>query len=173
MNDLTLVISAALFAAEQHKDQRRKDAGATPYINHPLQVAHAIATIGGVTDARIIAAALLHDTVEDCDVLPEELSQRFGSEVAAIVAEVTDDRALAKPQRKQMQITKAATKSRAAKLVKLGDKLCNVRDVVQAQWTSERKAEYVAWAGQVIDQIRGTNVALETAFDNAVTEVRS
>jgi guanosine-3',5'-bis(diphosphate) 3'-pyrophosphohydrolase len=167
MNDLALVLSAARFAAERHRDQRRKDAAASPYINHPLQVAEALATIGGVDDATVLAAALLHDTVEDCGVAPAELVERFGAAVAAIVAEVTDDRTLSKAARKQAQIAHAASRSRGAKLVKLGDKLCNVRDVAGAVWTAERKAEYVGWAGQVVDRIRGTNAALEAAFDAA------
>lgn len=165
---LVLILEAAAFAAHKHRDHRRKDADASPYINHPLALADILAREGGVDDAEVIAAALLHDTVEDTDTTIEELEARFGKRVAGIVAEVTDDKSLDKDVRKQLQVEKAASKSRDAKLVKFADKIANLRDMVAsppAGWPAERKAEYFAWAGRVVDNMRGTNAALEAAFD--------
>jgi GTP diphosphokinase / guanosine-3',5'-bis(diphosphate) 3'-diphosphatase len=72
MNDLELIIRAAAFGAHKHRDQRRKDAAATPYINHPLTLAQILSVEGGVTDAVTIAAALLHDTIEDTETTGAE-----------------------------------------------------------------------------------------------------
>ncbi len=168
--DLVLILDAAAFAADKHRRQRRKDAEATPYINHPLALATILAREGGVADAEVIAAALLHDTVEDTETTPAEIAARFGAGVAEIVAEVTDDKALPKQERKARQVTHAAQASPGAKLVKLADKIANLRDLAvspPADWDHARKAGYVRWAGEVVAGLRGTNPALEAAFDAA------
>merc|ERR1719247_3507427 len=140
----------------------------TPYINHPIGVAHLLIE-GGVKDVDVILAALLHDTVEDTDTTNEELIQEFGNRVAGIVAEVTDDKNLAKEERKRLQITKAPSKSPEAKLVKLADKLYNLRDLERCTpqgWTQERVQQYFVWAQQVVAGCRGTNQYLESQLDN-------
>ena len=127
-SELTLVLKALEFAAHKHRDQRRKDPAASPYINHPIALANVLVNEGGVTDVEVLAAALLHDTVEDTATTPEELEEQFGARIARIVAEVTDDKALPKAERKRLQVVHAAELSREAKLVKLADKICNLRD---------------------------------------------
>ena len=125
---------------------------------------------GGVTDVEVICAALLHDTVEDTATTHEELANAFGSRVARIVAEVTDDKSLAKDERKRLQIELAAALSHEAKLVKLADKICNLRDVAErppAKWDRTRSREYFDWAKRVVDGLRGTHPRLEAAFDAA------
>ena len=82
-----------------------------------------------MTEEDVLIAALLHDTVEDTDSSFGELEQHFGQSVASIVREVTDDKALAKDERKRLQVGHAADLSRKAKLVKLADKICNLRDI--------------------------------------------
>ncbi|WP_353227463.1 HD domain-containing protein [Novosphingobium sp.] len=166
--DLALILNAAAFAADRHRDLRRKDADASPYINHPLALAAILAGEGGVTDATVIAAALLHDTVEDTATTREELVARFGPAVAGIVAEVTDNKKLPKPERKQLQIVHAGTASDGAKLVKLADKIANLRDISAsppADWDTARKADYFDWAAKVIDRVRGVHPRLEALFD--------
>ena len=86
---------------------------------------------GKITDTVAIQAALLHDTVEDTDTTIEEIITEFGNDVARVVQEVTDDRSLPKGQRKQMQVDTVAGKSDRAKLVKLADKLYNLRDLTK------------------------------------------
>src|SRR5947209_16547239 len=98
--DLALLLKALAFAAHKHRDQRRKDAEASPYINHPIALADVLVNEGGVTDIEVLCAALLHDTVEDTATTPAELADVFGPRVSRIVAEVTDDKALAKAERK-------------------------------------------------------------------------
>jgi GTP diphosphokinase / guanosine-3',5'-bis(diphosphate) 3'-diphosphatase len=168
--DIALVLKAALFAADKHRNCRRKDADKTPYINHPLGLAHILCSEAGVTDVRVLAAALLHDTIEDTETKAEELEREFGPAVAAIVIEVTDDKELPKQERKRLQVEKAASKSNEAKLVKLADKISNLRDIASAppaDWSIERRLEYYEWAERVVAGLRGVSPPLEKAFDEA------
>ena len=169
-SDLVLLLKALSFAAHKHRDQRRKDAEASPYINHPIALAEVLTGEGGVTDIEVLAAALLHDTIEDTATTLEELCGQFGERIAGMVAEVTDDQDLPKAERKRLQIAHAAGISPGAKLVKLADKICNLRDVAErppAKWDLQRRQEYFEWAKQVIDQLRGAHPKLEAAFDAA------
>ncbi len=161
------ILKAALFAAEKHKNQRRKDGDASPYINHPLGLASALAVEGGVEDAAVICAALLHDTIEDTQTTAEELTALFGGKVTGIVLEVSDDKSLAKAARKEAQVRHAPHLSPEAKLVKLADKICNLRDILvspPADWSLERKREYFDWAARVVAGLRGAHPGLESIF---------
>src|SRR5690349_3135249 len=129
--ELALLLKALAFAAHKHRDQRRKDADASPYINHPISLADVLVNEAGVSDVEVICAALLHDTVEDTATTHEELVDAFGARVARIVAEVTDDKQLPKAERKRLQVVRAPHISREAKLVKLADKIANLRDVAE------------------------------------------
>jgi guanosine-3',5'-bis(diphosphate) 3'-pyrophosphohydrolase len=136
-------------------------------------LAHILSSEGGVSDVVVLASALLHDTVEDTQTTLEELEREFGSEVASVVAEVTDDKSLPKDERKRLQVVKAASKSDRAKLVKLADKISNLRDIAgtpPADWSTERRVTYFHWAKDVVDGLRGVNSALEAAFDTAYEE---
>jgi len=167
---LPIILSALAFAAEKHRDQRRKNAEASPYINHPIALANMLANEGNVDDSVVICAALLHDTIEDTETTPEELRAAFGDEISDIVREVTDDKLLSKQDRKRLQIEHAGSLSDKAKLVKLADKISNLRDMAQqppAEWDLSRKQEYFDWAKAVVDGVRGTSPSLETAFDKA------
>jgi guanosine-3',5'-bis(diphosphate) 3'-pyrophosphohydrolase len=163
-----IVLKAAEFAAIKHKDQRRKDAAASPYINHPIALARILHEEGNVSDPLVLAAALLHDTIEDTDTTYQELRGQFGSRIADMVEEVSDVGWLKKRSRKRLQIAKALKLSQGARLVKLADKIANLRDVIgnaPADWSLERKREYFDWAKEVVDRIRGTNARLERRFD--------
>jgi guanosine-3',5'-bis(diphosphate) 3'-pyrophosphohydrolase len=164
------LLSAVSFAAIKHRDQRRKDALASPYINHPIALANVLANEAGVDDERVLIAAILHDTVEDTETTEQELIREFGQEIAAIVMEVTDNKTLAKAERKRLQVVHAATISRRAKLVKLADKICNLRDIASSpptDWSEVRKQEYFDWAKSVVDGLRGVHPSLESIFDEA------
>lgn len=162
------VLKAALFAAEKHKNQRRKDAEASPYINHPISLANVLATEGGVTDTDVLCAALLHDTIEDTETTADELRENFGDAVTDIVLEVTDDKSLSKAERKRLQIEHAAHASPQAKLVKLADKICNLRDILAsppADWSVARKQEYFDWSVKVVAGVRDVHPGLALVFD--------
>jgi (p)ppGpp synthase/HD superfamily hydrolase len=162
------IFVALRFAAEKHTHQRRKGGKDVPYINHPIGVATLLATVGRVTDTDVLAAALLHDTVEDTDTTPEELETKFGPVISALVAEVTDDPALTSAERKVRQEREAPFKSPKAKLIRLADKICNVHDITYSpppSWSLERRIAYFDWAERVVAGLRGTNAALEADFD--------
>lgn len=167
-----LLLAALNFAALRHSSQLRKSADMTPYINHPIAVADILANEGNVVDTQLLVIALLHDTLEDTDTVASELDARFGATVAAVVTELTDDMSLPKPERKARQIRLAGRYSAAARLVRLADKLANVRDVIAhppAHWSLERRLRYLDWADEVVAALRGIHPFLEQRFDEAVT----
>ena len=169
--NLAKLLKAIEFAAHKHRDQRRKDQDASPYINHPIALASLLAQVGGVDDLVVLQAAILHDTIEDTQTTYEELVKEFGREVADVVMEVTDDKNLLKHQRKQMQVDHAPKKSRAAALVKLADKTCNLRDMASSppsDWTLARRQEYFDWAKKVVDGLPKVNEKMEKAFEDAM-----
>ena len=171
MSNLSKLLQAASFSAKKHRFQKRKGSDAEPYINHPLEVANLLASVGKVTDYEILMAAILHDTVEDTETTAEELTKLFGENVSKMVLEVTDDKSLPKPRRKELQIEHAPHLSVGAKCVKLADKISNVTDVLDnpPDWTEERKAEYIVWAGKVVEGLRGVNKDLEDYFDKLIS----
>lgn len=160
-----LLLSATAFAAEKHQHQRRKDRDATPYINHPIAVAEAIQTIGGVEDVEILIAALLHDTIEDTETTPQEIEALFGARVRTLVEAVSDDKTLGKEARKAAQIAHAPQLSTDAAIIKLADKLCNCRDLLERppMWDDARKRDYFDWAEQVVTALPAANAALLAA----------
>lgn len=167
-DDLELVLKAVEFAARKHKDQRRKDVEASPYVNHPIAVANILCSEGQIGDVSVICGALLHDTLEDTATTPEELASEFGTAIRRIVEEVSDDKGLPKEERKRLQIAHAARISDQAKLVKLGDKIANLRDVTARPpdgWSLQRKQAYFDWARAVVDNLRGVHPGLEAVFD--------
>ncbi|XP_060611434.2 guanosine-3',5'-bis(diphosphate) 3'-pyrophosphohydrolase MESH1 [Anolis sagrei] len=164
VSETVRLLDAAHFAACKHSSQRRKDPERTPYINHPIGVAQILAQEGGVTDLAVLQAALLHDTVEDTDTTFLEIEERFGAEVRRIVEEVTDDKALPKMERKRLQVEHAAGSSPGARLVKLADKLYNLRDLNRSTpqgWSEKRVQDYFLWASEVVRGLHGTHPALE------------
>lgn len=167
---LKSLIDAVSFAAQRHRDQRRKDHHSSPYINHPIALAHVLAFEANVTDRVVLTAAVLHDTIEDTGVIAVELAERFGADVARVVEEVSDDKSLSRERRKLLQIEHARHLSKPARLVKLADKICNLRDVASnppKDWSLERRREYFDWARLVIDGLRGSHRGLEAIFDAA------
>ncbi len=168
--DLVVIIDALGFAARKHRDQRRKDHAASPYINHPIALVEVLCNEGGVTEPAVLCAALLHDTIEDTQTTAVEIETLFGVEVCAIVLEVTDDKTLTKAERKRSQVERAGRVSRGARLVKLADKICNLRDVASSPpvgWDLARRRAYFDWALEVVDRLRGTHAGLEALFDDA------
>ncbi|XP_014228171.1 guanosine-3',5'-bis(diphosphate) 3'-pyrophosphohydrolase MESH1 [Trichogramma pretiosum] len=162
------IVKCTNFAAIKHTSQRRCNAAKTPYINHPIGVANILVEEGGIYSLPVIMAALLHDTVEDTDTTFDEIKEHFGEKVCSIVKEVTDDKSLPKQERKRLQILHAPSSSYEAKLVKLADKLYNLRDLEKetpVEWTEERVDEYFKWAESVVRGLKGTNANLEQALD--------
>ena len=164
------IISAISFAADKHRNQRRKDIEASPYINHPIALANILANEASIEDEKVLVAAILHDTIEDTETTAAELADLFGDDVTAIVLEVSDDKSLPKAERKRLQVEHAPTISRRAKLVKLADKIANLRDIAAsppADWPLQRQQEYFDWAKAVVDGLRGIHQTMERIFDES------
>lgn len=154
---------AARYAAERHKGQTRSD-GKTPYISHPIAVAKILHREGKVDDSVIMVAALLHDTIEDTGATHADIEKLFGRDVADVVMEVTNDDTLPKDQQKAAQIEHGATRSSRANTLKLADKIANLRDMVNAPWTSERKQAYYEHALKVVEAMPNAHQVLKDIF---------
>jgi len=173
---LRMVSEAALFAAQRHSGTARKGRGNEPYINHLAEVANLVSEASGGADAELVAASWLHDIIEDTETTREELADRFSVRVAALVVEVSDDMGLPKDERRRLQVVSAPHKSPDAKLIKIADKISNIRGRIAPQ-PSEHEcadlADYVAWAEQVVSGCRGGNAWLDRTFDETVKAARS
>ena len=165
---LSLIVKALAFSARKHRDQRRKDVEETPYVNHPICLMDILVNEAQVSDTETLVTALLHDTIEDTDTSFEEIESEFGLVIAGLVMEVTDDKSLSKLERKAFQISHAPDLSQKAKLVKLADKIANLRDIERSPpvgWEVSRRQAYFDWAKDVIDGLRGAHQRLEGLFD--------
>jgi len=172
---ITEVLRALHFAASKHRDQRRKDPEASPYVNHVIDVVETLVRVGGVDDLAMLQAAILHDTIEDTETSVAELERVFGAEVRILVEEMTDDKSLPRVERKRLQVERAPKLSLRAKQIKLADKVCNVRDVIQSApggWSLERRLEYLDWSERVVVGCRGCNRELEAYYARILSEGR-
>jgi (p)ppGpp synthase/HD superfamily hydrolase len=168
------ILKAARFASVKHVSQRRKGVAAQPYLNHLVEVAELVSLAIAEPDPNLIAAALLHDTIEDTGTSQEELLREFGPDIAGLVAEVTDDKALPKAERKRLQIEHAPHLSARAQTIKIADKISNLRAILSTppeDWDLRRKRDYFAWARQVVDACPAPNPFLKREFADAVQKV--
>ena len=160
---------AAAWAARAFCGRTRKDAAATPYVNHLLEVVSILAE-AGVTDPVVLAAGWLHDAVEDVGANEADLARDFGAEATRIVSEVSDDKRLAKDERKRRQIANAGKKSPGARLVGLADKIANLRDLDRsppADWDLDRRIGYFDWAKAVVEAMGEPKSGAETRLIEA------
>jgi (p)ppGpp synthase/HD superfamily hydrolase len=174
VSSLRKILDAAKFAAEKHAGQKRKGHAGEPYVNHLIEVAELIANSSNVLDANLVMAGLLHDTIEDTAVTARELEQRFGKDVTGLVLEATDDKSLPKETRKSLQVKTAPHKSSRAQILKLADKISNLRSLISsppAEWGSERKLQYAEWAGRVVAGFTVHNSFLMSEFNKAYAEL--
>jgi (p)ppGpp synthase/HD superfamily hydrolase len=175
LNPVRQILAAARFAAERHAAQRRKGRTAEPYVNHLLEVAELLARLTDELDTNLIVAALLHDTIEDVGVSREEIAVRFGEDVAGLVAEVTDDKSLPKETRKALQVEHAGGKSPRAQALSAADKIANVRSIASsppANWSFERRVEYVRWARRVVAGFNHLDGRLAAEFQQLSAELQ-
>jgi guanosine-3',5'-bis(diphosphate) 3'-pyrophosphohydrolase len=173
---LRLVSEAAEFAARRHSGMARKGRGNEPYVNHLAEVANILAEVTDGADAELVAAGWLHDTIEDTGTTRDELAQKFGEHVAALVVEVTDDMSLPKAKRQQKQIEDAPHKSPGAKLIKIADKISNIRARIVSEPSQDERndlAAYAIWAEQVVSGCRGVNARLDAKFDETIRAAKS
>ena len=175
MEKISLFLKALHFAADKHRYQKRKDVEASPYINHPIYVAQILSDIAGIDDVEVLCGAVLHDTVEDTETSLNDIELAFGLRVARIVEEVTDDKSLAKQARKQAQIDHARHISREGALVKVADKIANIRDVASnppVDWNTTRRKEYLDWAEKVVAGCKPQSPELLSYFEESLASAR-
>jgi len=159
---------AEYFARKKHGAKTRKGAAGEPAFTHLADVASILSNCTDGKDETLVIAGLLHDTLEDTDTTYEGLVGEFGQEVADIVRKVSDDLSLPKEERKRLQIETAPHKSNRAKMLKIADKISNLRAVITSppeHWNLERKCEYFEWSRRIVDGCRGVNAALDKLFD--------
>jgi len=176
LSPIRLVSEAAELAARRHNGMARQGRGNEPYVNHLAEVANLLSQATGGEDAELVAAGWLHDTIEDTETTYDELTQRFGLRVAGLVVEVTDDMSLPKDERRQKQVEDAPHKSAGAKLIKIADKVSNIRVRMVSAPTCEERGDlldYIAFAESVVAGCRGENDALDQLFDETVARARS
>ncbi|MEX2582425.1 MAG: HD domain-containing protein [Gemmatimonadota bacterium] len=167
------VLRALSYAAAKHRDQRRKGAGAPPFINHSIEVAELLARAAGIEDPVTLQAAVLHDTLEDTDTTFDDLAREFGTEVATLVQEVTDEKHLPRAERKRHQIETAPRLSERARLIRLADKIVNVHAITwtpPVEWPLERRLDYLEWTAQVVEHCRGSCEPLERLYDQVLAD---
>ncbi len=171
-HSLSLISKALYFAAYKHRNQRRKDQAASPYINHPILLMSILADEAKICDPNVLIGALLHDTVEDTDTTPAEIEKLFGKIVRQIVEEVTDDRGLPRSERKALQIAHAPNLSTEAAMIKIADKIANLRDMnvsPPVHWSEERKKDYLLWATEVVSRIKNPHPKLLVIFQKTIS----
>ncbi|MGZ5814145.1 MAG: HD domain-containing protein [Xanthobacteraceae bacterium] len=176
LSPLRLVSEAAELAARCHNAMARKGRGNEPYINHLAEVANLLAAATDGADGELVAAGWLHDAVEDGGTTREELAQKFSERVASLVVECTDDMSLPQKERRRLQVIDAPHKSADAKLIKIADKISNIRARTFPEQTAEQRGDlrdYTDWAVEVVAGCRGGNSFLDTSFDDAVAQARS
>ena len=166
-DDLVLICRASLFVAGRHGNELRKGRSGAPYLTHVAEVAGLVAEATDGNDAELIAAAYLHDTLEDTSATYYELENLFGPEIAELVEHVSDDMSRPKAERWHKQILNAAALPLRAKYIRIADKASNLRGVLidPPDWSDSTKYHYFGWAKSVVDRCRGTNSFLEDMFD--------
>ena len=172
-NSIVALARAWDFAARKHMDQRRKGERQEPYVNHLAEVSALLAEATGGRDPDLVIAGVLHDTLEDTETTRDELTALFGTDVASLVTEVSDDTSLPKAERKRRQVTETPHKSQRARMIKLADKTSNLRALSEsppADWPLARQREYFHWARAVIAGCCGVDPSLEAEFRRAYAD---
>ncbi|MGI9386394.1 MAG: HD domain-containing protein [Methyloligellaceae bacterium] len=168
------LVRAADFAARKHATQTRKGEAREPYINHLTEVTHILAVSPAGGDLGLLMAALLHDTVEDTDTTFDELEVLFGPDVTALVRAATDDKTLRKDERKRLQVEMSPAKPARARMLKMADKISNLRSMAgspPAGGESARMLAYGDWTEAVVAGCCMPDGPPDDGLERAVIEV--
>ena len=168
---IPLILQAIEFASYRHRfDKTRND---EPYINHVINVCSLISVIGEEQDPETLAAAALHDTIEKTGTKGSEINFNFGENVFQIVLEVTDHASENDVEKFQQQFDRINGLSQKAKIIKLADKVANVKSLLSFPpegWDLQKRSLYINWADRIINALRGTNKNLEEYYDHMIAE---
>lgn len=169
-----LIERARELAARKHAGTHLFDANRTGMFEHVSQVAGLVQELGGSTE--MVAAAWLHDIVEDTDVTLAQVKDGFGAEVATLVDGLTDPEefeAMPLKERKQLQAERVKTLPDNVKRIKLCDQLSNVRRIIEkppTDWSAEKQWVYVQGAYKIAQQCAGLWPVADDRFQAAYTE---
>jgi GTP diphosphokinase / guanosine-3',5'-bis(diphosphate) 3'-diphosphatase len=163
---------ATVFACRLHANDTRDD-GTTPYAVHPVRVMEYMRRIAGEKDENVLCAALLHDTIEDCAINYDDVAREFGEDVANLVAELTNDNRLPKPERRAAMIEHLPQLTARAKRIKLADRLDNVLDLLRGSGTDEKRLRYLDETERILDALAGACAPLEQALRQALQELQA
>lgn len=159
------ITKALDYASQKHKTQKRKNKEGTPYVNHLIDVMN-ILVKHKVKSKKVLSGAILHDVIEDTDGSYQEIKEKFSKDIANIVLECSDNKKLPKVERKKLQIEEASKKSKEAKLVKIADKISNLKSLSNEApdtWSIERLIGYMVWSKKVVDNLN-TKKSLHKTF---------
>ncbi|MBN2441403.1 MAG: bifunctional (p)ppGpp synthetase/guanosine-3',5'-bis(diphosphate) 3'-pyrophosphohydrolase [Spirochaetales bacterium] len=170
MNNADIVFKALHLAAIQHSRQKRK-ADDSPYINHITEILHLLTAIGSIDDPEILAAAALHDVLEDTDLSSEIIQKQFGNKILSIVLELTDDKTKTLEERRNYIIDTIAGKSKEAQKIKIADFISNVR-TLPPDWSKEKIQGYIDWIDMAARQCKDINLPLEEMLRTLLKEQR-
>ncbi len=169
--DAGVVFDALIFGAEKHKAQVRSNLKKTPYIIHPIEVADFVMRIGKVYDKNVLSAALLHDVMDETGTTYEEIENRYGKIVSQYVQEMTVKKELTLKEQKKYQIIQAFHQTPSVAVIKLSDKLSNLKTLAQtppASWSRDRIDQYFQWAQSVIENLPEANSFLKQAVKDVI-----
>ena len=145
------IARAITFAFDAHQGQTRKGSSES-YIIHPLRVLSSLIKLG-IDDVDLLCAAVLHDTVEDCDVTIEQIADLFGQEIAEIVDILTEDKTLERSKRKELTRVKIASAPAKVKLIKAADRYDNLQGAFPSFWSEEKKQQYLKESKLLIEAL--------------------
>ncbi len=173
---MRIVQKAREFAERVHEGHVRTDAARTPYILHLQEVAQLVEESGG--SQQEIAAAWLHDTVEDTEATIEDIQNEFGDEIARLVEGLTDKTewmSLSLGERKAKQAERVAKEPGSVKRVKLADQTSNVKIVSEGKdhFTLEEKFIYIESAKKIAEACSGVSAMLDELFLERYEEARN
>jgi guanosine-3',5'-bis(diphosphate) 3'-pyrophosphohydrolase len=154
--------AANWFAAKKHGDQRRSD-------SHAFWLT--VVDLGKISDMTIQLAGILRDVLENTPTTPAELEKRFGPDVRRVVEELTVDPGLDQATRRALELKAAPGLSAAAKIIRLADKIINLR-ALRVDWTLAENREYIDWVEKVGRAVRGVNARLDCVFDQMLKRAR-
>lgn len=169
MNDFSRYWKALNFIFSRHGEQKRKSAN-IPYVIHPIRVASILRSVGfsEQQDENLMIAALCHDLLEDTTTSFEEISQKFGDNVANIVSE------LSKPnsRNKDEWIESFKNKSKEAQIIKMADRIDNLLDMPSSKWTREQKIQYATQGELILKYCGNSNLKLADILKKTIQEAK-
>jgi len=168
MNDFSRFWNALTFVFSRHDKQTRKSAS-IPYVIHPVRVALILRSVGfsEFEQENLMIAALCHDLIEDTDTTFEDISKQFGEKVALIVSE------LSRPNNanKDEWINTFKTKSLEAKIIKMADRIDNLKDMPSSMWTREKQIKYAHQGDLILKYCGNANLELAELLKIVIQEV--